>query len=157
MQPQRPIRVMMICTGNICRSPMAEAIFRHLVKEAGLEDRFEIASSGTDGWHVGERPHRGTQNVLRQHHVALDPAKRAQRITTSDLETYDYLVAMDSINLAALSRAGRAIPRLLDFASGNAPADVPDPYYDDNFEYVYQLVTDGCRGLLRHIREQEGI
>lgn len=156
MPGKRPVRVMFVCTGNICRSPMAEAVFQHLVKEAGLEQHFEIASSGTDGWHVGERPHRGTQAVLRAHNVDLHPDKRAQRITGSDMQSYDYVLAMDSLNVSSLSRYG-TVPRLLEFAPPGSPQDVPDPYYDDNFEYVYNLIEASCRTLLQYIREQEGL
>jgi protein-tyrosine phosphatase len=156
MTPAKPVRVMFVCTGNICRSPMAEAVFRHIVKEAGLEDRFEIASSGTGSWHVGERPHRGTQNVLKHHNVELKADKRAQRLTSNDMDYYDYIVAMDGMNVADISRY-RKVPRLLEFAPAGTPHDVPDPYYEDNFDYVYQLVLQGCQGLLHHIREQEGL
>ncbi len=162
MESKRPIRVMFVCTGNICRSPMAEAVFAHLVDEAGLADRFEIASSGTGAWHVGERPHRGTQAVLRTHQVPLRSDKRAQRLTSSDMESYDYILVMDGENLADIASTFPAplranVRRLLEFAPPGSPQDVVDPYYHDNFEDVYQIVTDGCRGLLISIREREGV
>lgn len=152
-----PIRVLFVCTGNICRSPMAEAVFQHIVKEEGLADQFEIASSGTSGWHVGERPHSGTQNILKTYGVELAKNKRAQQLTRNDFETYDYIIAMDSINLSDMSHYSREVPRLLDFAPEGTPNDVPDPYYSGGFDYVYKLVEAGSRGLLNHIRAEKGI
>jgi protein-tyrosine phosphatase len=151
------IRVMFVCTGNICRSPMAEAVFRQIVKDEGLQDRFEVASSGTGAWHVGERPHYGTQAILKERDVPLEPAKRAQQLTRNHFETYDYVVAMDTLNVSDIARFGEAVPLLLSFAPESTPDDVPDPYYVGGFDYVFDLVTTGCRGLLQHIREKEGI
>lgn len=157
MPNENVIRVLFVCTGNICRSPMAEAVFQHLVKEAGLADRFEIASAGTGGWHAGERPHHGTQAILKNRGVALNPAKRAQQLSRNDFEHYKYIVAMDAINLADMAHYQREVPRLLDFAPDGTPQDVPDPYYVGGFDYVYDLVMQGCQGLLQHIRECEGV
>ncbi len=151
------IRVMFVCTGNICRSPMAEAVFRQIVKDEGLQDRFEVASSGTDAWHVGERPHYGTQAILKDRDVALKPDKRAQQLTRDHFDTYDYVVAMDNLNVSDITRFGKHVPLLLSFAPEATLDDVPDPYYVGGFDYVFDLVTAGCRGLLQHIREQEGI
>ncbi len=136
---------------------MAEAVFQHLVKEAGLQDRFEITSAGTSSYHLGERPHIGTRQILKVHDVRLDPEKRAQNINLDDVDGYDYVIAMDRENASDLALYGQKVKRLLEYAPDGYPLDVPDPYYTNRFEEVYQLVEEGARGLLEHIREQEGI
>ncbi len=142
--------------GNICRSPMAEAVFRDLVNKEGVADHFEIASAGTGDWHVGEPPHRGTREALKRHGIAAN-GLIAKHVTQAMLDGADYVVAMDYENLADL-RAWRMdrkkVSRLLDYALDVEVRDVPDPYYDGRFELVYQLVSRGSQGLLEQIREQ---
>ena len=153
------IRVLFVCLGNICRSPMAEAVFRRLVEEADLADQFEIDSAGLGSWHVGEPAHPGTREVLAEHGIEYRGRSRlvqAQELNDPQL----YVIAMDNSNMRTLrSRFGDhpRLYRLLDFSSQQAEEEVPDPYYSGNFEYVYRLVLDGCRGLLDTIREREGI
>lgn len=139
---------------------MAEAVFRHLVTEAGLERQFDIASVGTGSWHVGEKPHPGTQAVLQRYSIGLGD-KRAQRLTRADMDHYGYILAMDQENMddiASLRIPARGeMRRLLEFAPPGGPLDVPDPYYNGGFDRVYDLVMAGCRGLLEHIRQREKI
>ncbi len=160
MSDTRPIKVLFVCMGNICRSPMAEAVFRHQVAEAGLADRFIIDSAGTGSWHVGEPPHRGTLRILAAHGVDPGP-QRARQITRADFSEFDYVVAMDEENLRELRRfrhdSHAKVSLLLDHAPGLGTREVPDPYYTGGFERVYELVEAGCRGLLAHIREREGL
>lgn len=154
---QNIVRVLFVCLGNICRSPMAEAVFRHLVREAGLEKHIDVESAGTGGWHAGQRPHGGTLAVLKQHGIDSG-AKRAQQVHRNDFQEFDYIIAMDRENQAdLLALSGRRVPLLLEYASKGEPAEVPDPYYDGNFDEVFRLVSAGCRGLLAHIRAQEGL
>jgi len=158
METKRPIRVLFVCAGNICRSPMAEAVFRHLVSEVGLADRFEIASVGTGSWHVGEKPHPGTQAILQRYGIHLYD-KRAAHLAVSDFDHYDYVVAMDGENMEDMRRLRPALSgnvrRLLEYAPHSTTLDVPDPYYNGGFEHVYTLVTAGCKGLLTTIRQRE--
>jgi protein-tyrosine phosphatase len=153
------IRVLFVCLGNICRSPMAEAVFQQCVNEAGLDDRIKVDSAGTGSWHVGERAHRGTLNVLRQHGIPYDG--RARQISHKDFEQFDYILTMDDDNLADVRRIMPAncpavVQRFLDFADNLSSREVPDPYYDGRFEEVYELVNQGAQGLLAHLREKQG-
>ncbi len=149
------INVLFVCMGNICRSPMAEVIFRDLVKKQNLGDRFEIGSAGTGHWHVGERAHRGAREVLLRH--GLDPnGLIAKQVTQIDLDRADYIVVMDGENLTELRSFGvdrSKLSRLLDYADNLNARDVPDPFYDGRFELVYELVRIGSEGLLKHIRQ----
>lgn len=153
------VRVLFVCLGNICRSPMAEAVFQKLVDDAGLADEIVVDSAGTSSYHIGEPAHPGTRRVLSHHGISYDG--RARRIGPEDRTNgATYLIAMDSDNLAELRRRFGDMPhlhRLLEFATHANGHDVPDPYYTDNFDYVYRLVDDGCRGLLDTIRRQEGL
>ena len=157
----RRIHVLFVCSGNICRSPMAEAVFAHRVAQAGLTERFEIASAGTGDWHVGEPPHPGTRDALRRHAVPAISGKRAQRVSPVLLARADYVIAMDDSHVLDLREYGRAadgnVSRLLDYAPGQPVRNVPDPYYSGRYEEVYHLVEAGARGLLEHIRQKEGL
>ena len=153
-----PVNVLFVCLGNICRSPMAEGVFQKMVDEAGLSDQIKVDSAGTGSWHVGERAHRGTQRILRQHGIHYNG--RARQVSAGDIQEDTYVVAMDESNMNDLRRKfgdHDRLYRLLDFASNANEKNVPDPYYTNNFEYVYQLVEDGCRGLLATIRQKEGL
>ena len=153
------INVLFVCLGNICRSPMAEAVFQQLVDEAELTDKFHIDSAGTGNWHVGEKAHSGTRAILAEHGIAYNG--RSRQITAQDMvNPQTYIITMDQNNSNDLRRQFGSHPnqnRLLHFSQQKSETDVPDPYYSNNFEYVYQLVSDGCQGLLETIREREGL
>src|SRR5258708_34998196 len=136
------IRVLFVCLGNICRSPMAEAVFARLVNEAGLSDRISADSAGTGNWHLGEAPHSGTRRVLQKNSIKYE--HRARLLEEEDVKRFDYIIAMDRHNLRDIQalRGGRArIGLLLGYAPQLAEAEVPDPYYDGRFEFLYDLVT----------------
>jgi protein-tyrosine phosphatase len=137
---------------------MAEALFTDKVQAAGLADKISIDSAGTGSWHIGERPHRGTQRILRENGIAY--SGRARQITPADLTPETYIIAMDSSNINDLRRqvgAHDKVYRLLEFAANATLRDVPDPYYSGNFAQVFNLVDDGCRGLLAAIRQWENL
>lgn len=152
------IRVMFVCLGNICRSPLAEGVMQHLVDEAGLTEDVHIESSGTGNWHVGEPADPRSVSTALQHGVDLS-AQRAQHFVSRHLDRFDEVRAMDASNLRAIRHLmGRGaladVGLFLDDAPGHIGEDVPDPYYGGpgGFEEVYQLVEAGCRGLLERLR-----
>ena len=153
------IRVLFICLGNICRSPMAEGVFQKLVDDAGLDSEIVVDSAGTSSWHVGERAHPGTRRVLEKNGIRYNG--RARKINRSDLnQSNSYLIVMDKENertVRSLAKDQERVFRLLEFSHQSAIENVPDPYYRGKFDMVYELVEDGCRGLLKAIREWEGL
>lgn len=153
------IVVLFVCLGNICRSPMAEAVFQKMVDDVGLSDKISVDSAGTGAWHLGERPHPGTCRVLKQHGISCNG--RARMVSSADMaDPNSYIIAMSTRNMDDLLHRFGAHPnlfRLLDFAPEAKVRDVPDPYYENNFEDVFELVSEGCRGLLATIRRNVGL
>jgi protein-tyrosine phosphatase len=153
------IDVLFVCLGNICRSPMTEAVFQKMVDDAGLSNIIKVDSAGTGSWHVGESAHAGTRRVLANH--GIDYRGNARVVRQKEvMDPASYIIALDTNNMRDLQRRFGDIPNLyllLDFAENTSARDVPDPYYEGNFEYVYHLVEDACRGLLAAIVEQEGL
>ena len=147
--------VLFVCLGNICRSPLAEGVFQHLVEERGIGARFVVDSAGTGGWHVGESPDPRSTQVAAAHGIRLDGS--ARRLEADDLREFDHLIVMDRQNLRDVQHlqelyGGEAEIRLLrefDDQAGQ-DLDVPDPYYGgpDGFERVFRMVSRSCEGLL---------
>ncbi|MEM9664718.1 MAG: low molecular weight protein-tyrosine-phosphatase [Bacteroidota bacterium] len=159
MQPR--IKVLFVCLGNICRSPLAEGVFRHQVQQAGLAHAFEIASAGTGAWHVGEPPDARMRQTAQAHGISL-AGQRAQQVNPADLDRYDLVLAMDPTNqrdlqaLAARPSSGQAVRLFRDFDPQPGDRAVPDPYYGgpEGFETVYRIVDRTCRALLQHLIDQ---
>lgn len=150
-------RVLFVCLGNICRSPAAEGVFRHLVAEAGLSDGFVIDSAGTGAWHMGEPADERMQAAAHQRGVRL--TSRARQVGRSDFDDFDWILAMDDSNLSHLRRLARPtdherIRKFRDFDPDDAGADVPDPYYGgpEGFDDVLDIVERTARALLDHLR-----
>lgn len=169
------INVLFVCLGNICRSPMADGVFAHLVKEAGLAGQIKVDSAGTGGWHVGEPAHRGTRKVLAKHNIPYDG--RARQFTKTDFDRFDYILTMDHSNFNDVMRMapsddatqgndyailsdGTEVSMFLRYgieAGSVTTREVPDPYYDNKFDLVYDLVSTGAAELLRYIREKHAL
>ena len=157
---ERPIHVLFVCLGNICRSPLAEGVFMSLVSERGLEAHYTVDSAGTGAWHVGDVPDLRSVEVARRNGVAL--THRARQVQGGDLAKFDHVIAMDRENLADLRGLARAhagdaeIELLRHFDSDPGDRQVPDPYYGgpDGFDLVYAMVRRSCAALLAHLEER---
>lgn len=149
------IKILFVCHGNICRSPMAEFIMKYLVEQRGLTDQFHIASAATSTEEIGSRVHHGTAAILDR--LGIDYSeKRARQMTKKDYQDYDMLIGMDEWNMRNMNRIAGGDPEgklhlLLDFT--DRPGDVADPWYTRNFEVTYRDVMDGCEGLLAYLEE----
>ncbi|HEV2132505.1 MAG TPA: low molecular weight protein-tyrosine-phosphatase [Longimicrobiaceae bacterium] len=155
-------RILFVCLGNICRSPLAEAVFRRRVMECGMEHRFEIDSAGTSAYHVGSPPDSRSAQVARARGGEVTGS--ARQLAADDLRRFDYIIAMDAENLAEVerlrSRTGGAarVHRLREWDPRQDGSDVPDPYYGGarGFEDVHDIVERSCAALLDHLlREAE--
>ncbi len=162
-QASRPVKVMMVCLGNICRSPTAEGVFRQELHKRGLAGHFQVASSGTSGWHINEAPDPRTVRAAARRGIDLS-ALRGSQITHDDLEKYDYIFAMDMANyrhLRAMSSATNSskislflgFPEQPDPLADEAHPEVPDPYYsaDAAFELVLDLAEAASRRIIEHL------
>ena len=149
------IKILFICLGNICRSPMAEFVMKELVKEAGLSDKFEIASAATSTYELGNPVYPPARQKLSEHGISCK-GKTARQLTKSDYEYYDYLIAMEQSNIRDIMRIIGSDPKqkvslLLDFT--DHPRDIADPWYTRDFEATWQDVFEGCKSLLEKLRE----
>ncbi len=150
-------RILFVCHGNICRSPMAEFVMKDLVRAAGAADRFEIASAATSAEEIGNPVYPPARRELAKHGIGC-AGHAARRIRREDYGRYDYLIGMDRANLTNMRRMWGGDPEgkvhaLLEFA-GRPDEDVADPWYTGDFEATWRDVLDGCRGLLARLEKE---
>ena len=143
-------RILFVCHGNICRSPMAEFVMKHLVKEAGMEDDFYIESAATSTEEIGNSVYPPARRKLAEHGIGCQ-GKTARQMTRSDYDRYDLLVGMDAWNIRNMNRICGGDPdgkivMLMDYTG--RPGDVADPWYTGDFEATWRDVLEGCQGLL---------
>ncbi|HLR65162.1 MAG TPA: low molecular weight protein-tyrosine-phosphatase [Pseudogracilibacillus sp.] len=149
------IRILFVCLGNICRSPMAEAVMRDLVAKNKLSDKIEVDSAGTADWHTGKVPHKGTRAKLDEYDISYDHMT-ARQIKQADFTDFQYIIVMDEQNLYDLKKSYElnkhvVVQKLLDNVKGTHEENVPDPYYTGDFQYTYELVSNACEQLLQQI------
>ena len=151
------IKVLFICHGNICRSPMAEFVFRDMVQKRGMGNLFSIASAATSREEIGNPVHYGTVRKLREHGISTE-GKYAVQLKKKDYEKYDYLIGMEQRNIRNMERIIGSDPqhkvyRMLDFTLN--PRDIADPWYTGNFDRTYDDIMEGCEALFLHIMEHD--
>ena len=152
------VRVLFVCMGNICRSPLAQGVFENVLRREGLEDEVSVDSAGTGHWHVGSPPDERALSAASLRGLDLS-AQRARQIAREDCQSFDYIMTMDEENyhmVSSLCRGSAVVRPFLDFAAGSPEREVPDPYYGgpDGFEHVLDLVEEASEGLLEDIRER---
>ena len=151
---KQPIhKILFICHGNICRSPMAEFVMKQLVKKEGLEEQFEIASAATSTEEIGNPVYPPAKRKLAEHNIGCE-GKTARQMTRADYHYYDYIIAMDRNNLRNLKRmfgedTEHKISLLMEYTQ--RPGDVADPWYTGDFDATWRDVLEGCRGLLDYL------
>ncbi len=157
MPEAMPKKLLFVCLGNICRSPAAENIMRHLVEQAGLSEVITCDSAGTSAYHVGSRPDARMRQAAMAY--GLELVGQARQFERADFERFDLILAMDQANyedILALDRQGHYLSKvklMCDFCRHHRDREVPDPYYGgpDGFNYVLELLFDACAGLLTHL------
>ena len=151
------IKVMFVCLGNICRSPMAEFVLKDIVKKQGLGKNFYIKSSATSNEEIGNDIHYGTRNKLIQKGIPFEKRK-ATRLMPEDYNKYDYIIGMEESNIRNIKRIfgndiEHKIYRLLDYSDN--PRDIADPWYTGNFEITYNDIVEGCNGFLQYLKNKD--
>ena len=149
------IKILFVCHGNICRSPMAEFVMKDMVKKCGRGDEFGIASAATSDEEIGNDMHHGSRSKLRREGIPFMP-RASRRMTKRDYDAFDYIIAMDSHNLRNIERIighdhDHKVYRLLDFTERRGH-DIADPWYTGDFDATYNDITEGCRGLLDKLK-----
>jgi protein-tyrosine phosphatase len=146
------MKILMVCLGNICRSPLAEGIMKHKAAERGLD--WQVDSAGTGAWHLGERPDSRSIQTARKYGLDIT-GQRARQINASDLEQFDLILAMDKSNYEDIQRLANSrlqsskVQLILDYVEPGRQRSVPDPYWDDDgFDQVYQMLDEACERVI---------
>ena len=151
------MRILMVCLGNICRSPLAEGILQGKIDEQNLD--WAVDSAGTSGWHEGEKPDRRSIEIARSHGLDLTN-QRSRKIVKADLSEFDLILVMDESNYQEViglnPELSFKVKRILDYGNVDR-SDVPDPYYDGGFPLVYTLLDNACDGLIKSILEEQSV
>ncbi len=147
------VKILFVCHGNICRSPMAEFIMKDIVNKKGIADMFEISSAATSTEEIGNPVYPPARAKLKEHNISCD-GKTARQMTAADYTYYDYIIAMDRFNLRNMKKFigndnDKKVSLLMDYT--NRPGDVADPWYTGDFETTWRDICDGCRGFLNTI------
>lgn len=160
MNNKEKVSILFVCMGNICRSPTAEGVFRHLVQQEGHDDWIFTDSAGTHAYHIGAEPDHRAQQTARSRGIDLSDL-RGRKVASNDFNKFDYVLAMDDDNFQILESICPAgcedkLSLFLDFSNDYSETQVPDPYYggDQGFEHVFDMVDSASRGLLEDIKKR---
>jgi protein-tyrosine phosphatase len=145
------MKILMICLGNICRSPLAEGVLKQKIAEKELD--WYVDSAGTGGWHAGELPDKRSIAIARKYNIDLTD-QRARQFQTGDLDTFDLILTMDKSNYRDIQRFAKTdtqrtkIHLIMNFSRPDSDFEVPDPYYDNRFQLVYDLLDEACQAVV---------
>jgi len=154
------IKVVFVCLGNICRSPLAEGVFKKMLAEEKLHHKIYADSAGTAAYHIGDQPDKRSCEIANKY--GIDLAHEGRQFNRNDLHEFDYIIAMDGKNYAGIKSLGEGkgkVALMRDFDEQGRGKDVPDPYYGgmEGFEEVYQMAYRSCKELLEHIKKEQGL
>ncbi|MDR1688030.1 MAG: low molecular weight phosphotyrosine protein phosphatase [Clostridiales bacterium] len=149
-------KILFVCLGNICRSPMAEAILRNKAEEAGMASCITADSAGCESYNVGNIPHRGTRKVLDNLGISYEGII-ARKIKASDMDDFDLIIAMDEENMRDINRISmgqnmKKVCLFSKFLKNGKPKNIPDPWYSNNFDETYALINEGCANILEYLK-----